>query len=135
VLTLDLLGISEEDWNQTPASVRAALMFLIQQNQRLENRCATYELQVQKLQAELERLKKLELEVAELRERLGQNSQNSSKPPSSDPPSVSRPNKHQPSGRKRGGQRGHPLAARSGGSHRRVAPRQLPTMQLSTLGR
>jgi transposase len=47
------------------------------------------------------------LEVAELRERLGQNSQNSSKPPSSDPPSVPRPNKHQPSGRKRGGQRGH----------------------------
>jgi transposase len=107
VLTLDLLGISEEDWNQMPASARAALMFLIQQNQRLENRCATYELQVQKLQAELERLKKLELEVAELRERLGQNSQNSSKPPSSDPPSVSRPNKRQPSGRKRGGQRGH----------------------------
>jgi transposase len=106
VLTLDQLGISEEDWNQTPASVRAALMFLIQQNQRLENRCATYELQVQKLEAELERLKKLELEVAELRERLGQNSQNSSKPPSSDPPSVSRPNKYQPTGRKRGGQRG-----------------------------
>jgi transposase len=107
VLTLDQFGISEQDWNQTPASVRVALMFLIQQNQRLENRCATYELQVQKLQAELERLKKLELEVAELRERLGQNSQNSSKPPSSDPPSVPRPNKHQPSGRKRGGQRGH----------------------------
>jgi transposase len=107
MLTIELFGISEEDWNQTPASVRAALMFLIQQNQRLENRCATYELQVQRLQAELERLKKLELEVAELRERLGQNSQNSSKPPSSDPPTVSRPNKHQPSGRKRGGQRGH----------------------------
>jgi transposase len=107
VLTLDQLGISEEDWNQTPASVRAALMFLIQQNQRLENRCATYELQVQRLEAELERLKKLELEVAELRERLGQNSQNSSKPPSSDPPSVPRPNKHQPTGRKRGGQHGH----------------------------
>jgi hypothetical protein len=107
VLTLDQLGISEQDWNQTPASVRAALMFLIQQNQRLENRCATYGLQVQRLEPELERLKKLELEVAELRERLGQNSQNSSKPPSSDPPSVPRPNKHQPSGRKRGGQRGH----------------------------
>jgi transposase len=107
VLTLDQLSIPEEDWNQTPASVRAALMLLIQQNQRLENRCATYELQVQKLEAELERLKKLELEVAELRERLGQNSQNSSKPPSSDPPSVSRLNKYQPTGRKRGGQRGH----------------------------
>ena len=82
-------------------------MFLLQYNQRLENRCATYELQVQKLEAELERLKKLELEVAELRERLGQNSQNSSKPPSSDPPSVSRPSKHQSTGRKRGGQPGH----------------------------
>jgi hypothetical protein len=107
VLTLDQLGISEEDWNQTPASVRVALMFFLQQNRRLENRCATYELQVQRLEAELQRLKKLELEVAELRERLGQNSQNSSKPPSSDPPSVSRPGKHQPSGRKQGGQRGH----------------------------
>ena len=84
-----------------------ALMFLLQQNQRLENRCATYELQVQRLEAELQRLKKLELEVAELRERLGQNSQNSSKPPSSDPPSVPRPNNRQPSGRKRGGQLGH----------------------------
>jgi Family of unknown function (DUF6444) len=87
VLTLDQLGISEEVWNQTPVSVRTALMFLLQQNQRLENRRADYELQVQRLQAELERLKKLELEVAELRERLGQNSQNSSRPPSSDPPS------------------------------------------------
>jgi len=107
VLTIDQLGISEEDWNQTPASVRTALMFLLQYNQRLENRCATYELQVQKLETELERLKKLELEVAQLRERLGQNSQNSSKPPSSDPPSVPRPNNRQPSGRKRGGQDGH----------------------------
>jgi len=109
---LDQLGISEEDWNQTPASVRAALMFLLQQNQRLENRCYTYELEVQRLKAELEGLEKLELEVAELRERLGQNSQNSSKPPSSDPPSVSRPNNRQPSGRKRGGQPGHQGRAR-----------------------
>jgi transposase len=112
VLTLDQLGISEEDWNQTPASVRAALMFLLQQNQRLENRCYTYELEVQRLKAVLEGLKKLELEVAGLRERLGQNSQNSSKPPSSDPPSVSRQNNRQPSGRKRGGQPGHQGRAR-----------------------
>ena len=60
--TIDQLGISEEDWNQTPASVRTALMFLIQQNQRLENRCATYQLQVQRLEAEMERLKKLRLQ-------------------------------------------------------------------------
>src|SRR5262245_2570195 len=112
MLTIELFGISEEDWNQTPASVRAALMFLLQQNQRLENRCATYQLQVQRLETEMERLKKLELEVAELRERLGQNSQNSSKPPSSDPPSVSRPNNRQPSGRRRGGQPGHQGRAR-----------------------
>jgi hypothetical protein len=83
VLTPDQLGISETDWNHTPAPVRAALTFLLQQNQSPENRCATYELQVQRLEAELQRLKKLELkklelEVAELRERLGQNSQNSS---------------------------------------------------------
>lgn len=81
-----------------------ALMVLIKLNQLLENRCATYKLRVQKLEAEVERLKKLELEVAELRERLGQNP---SKPPFSDPPSAPRPNKHQPGGRKRGGQRGH----------------------------
>jgi transposase len=104
---LDQLGIGEEDWNQTPASVRAALMFLLRQNQRLENRRATYVLQIQRLDAELQRLEKLELEVAELRERPEQNSQKSSKPPSSDPPSVSRPNQRHSSGRKRGGQRGH----------------------------
>jgi transposase len=112
VLTLDQLGIPEEDWSDAPASMRAALMFLLQQNQRLENRCYTYELEVQRLKAQLEGLKKLELEVAELRERLGQNSQNSSKPPSSDPPSVSRQNNRQPSGHKRGGQLGHQGRAR-----------------------
>ena len=51
MLTIEQLGITEEDWNQTPASVRAALVFLLQQNQRLENRCATYELQVQRPEA------------------------------------------------------------------------------------
>ena len=108
VLTLDQLGISEEDWNQTPASVRTALMFLLQQNLRLENRCATYELQVRRLEAQLQRLKKLELEVAELRERLGQNSQNSSKPPSSDPPSAPPRPARVPRGRRAGAQVDHP---------------------------
>ena len=102
-----------------------ALMFLLQQNQRLENRCATYELQVQRLESELQRLKKLELEVAELRERLGQNSQNSSKPPSSDPPSVSRPSNCQPSGRKRGGQFGH-----RGRARKLLVPEEVDTIVL-----
>jgi len=57
-----------------------------------------------------EQIARLEAEVAELRRRLGQNSQNSSRPPSSDSPFV----KPAPrslrgkSGRKSGGQPGHP---------------------------
>src|SRR5262249_44309140 len=73
--------------------------------------------------AGLEGLKRLELEVAELRKRLGQNSQTSSKPPSSDPPSVSRPNNHQPSGRKRGGQLGH-----QGRARKLLAPEEVDTI-------
>ena len=95
-----------------PAAGRVAIMFLLKQNQLLESRNYTYHLEVEGLKTELARLKQLELEVAELRERLGKNSQNSSKPPSSDPPSVSHPNHRQPSGRKRGGQPGHHGKAR-----------------------
>jgi transposase len=112
VLTLAQIGISDADWNQMPAAGRVAIMFLLKQNQLLENCNYTYHLEVERLKTELERLKKLELEVAELRERLGRNSQNSSKLPSSDPLSVSRPNRRQPTGRKRGGQPGHQGCAR-----------------------
>jgi transposase len=45
--------------------------------------------------------------IEELEERLRQNSQNSSRPPSSDAPEVSRPAPRPPSGRKPGGQPGH----------------------------
>ncbi len=48
-----------------------------------------------------------ERRIAELEERLGTNSTNSSKPPSSDPPSVKRRPPAPASGRKRGGQPGH----------------------------
>ncbi|MCX6024148.1 MAG: transposase [Chloroflexi bacterium] len=58
------------------------------------------------------RLTALKAEVQELRTRLGQDSSNSSRPPSSDPPQASAKNKAQrkpaPSGRQRGGQPGHP---------------------------
>lgn len=64
----------------------------------------------------LERTIKLEKEVAELRERLGENSQNSSKPPSSDPPGTPRKPDRAPSGRKQGGQKGHR------GHHRAMLP-------------
>jgi transposase len=48
-----------------------------------------------------------ERRIAELEERLGTNSTNSSQPPSSDPPSVKRRPPAPASGRKRGGQPGH----------------------------
>ncbi len=54
----------------------------------------------------MERVAQLEAENADLRARLGQNSQNSSKPPSSDPPGIQRQPK-EPTGRARGGQPGH----------------------------
>jgi transposase len=54
-------------------------------------------------------------EIAALQARLGQTSQNSSRPPSSDPPAVPRP-RRPPSGRRPGGQPGHP------GQHRPLVP-------------
>src|SRR5215213_6168845 len=54
----------------------------------------------------------LEAKVDELERRLGQNSTNSSKPPSSDGPKVERP-KRPGTGRKRGGQPGHEGSTRA----------------------
>lgn len=78
----ELPVVSAEDWAMTPASVRALVAALVA------------------------RIEVLEKEVADLREQLGKNSRNSSKPPSSDPPGTSTP---PPKGskRKRGAQRGH----------------------------
>src|SRR6185437_1427118 len=61
-----------------------------------------------------------ERRIAELEERLGKDSTNSSKPPSSDPPSVKRRPPAPASGRKRGGQPGHHRQSR-----RLVPPEQL----------
>src|SRR5690349_17330376 len=72
--------IPEALWEQVPAAARAALLAVIG---RLERR------------------------VAELEARLGQDSSNSSKPPSSDPIGVKRQPPRRPSGRRRGGQPGH----------------------------
>ena len=49
----------------------------------------------------------LEQRIADLEERLNQNSTNSSKPPSSDPPAVKRRPPATPSSKRRGGQPGH----------------------------
>ena len=61
------------------------------------------------LGAALERIRQLEQENAQLRERLRQNSTNSSKPPSSDAPGTARAKKKKKRRRRRpGGQPGHP---------------------------
>ena len=76
-------GISTEDWSATPLAVRELVLLLVQ------------------------RLGVLEQQVAQLQERLNQNSRNSSKPPSLDPPTTPLYPKRTPSGRKVGGQPGH----------------------------
>lgn len=76
-------GISAEDWNTTPIVVRQLVLTLF----------GTVE--------------HLQLRVAELEERVNQNSRNSSKPPSSDPPNAPSRPPRSASGRKAGGQPGH----------------------------
>jgi transposase len=61
----------------------------------------------QLLRAALARISELEAEVRDLKARLNQNSNNSSKPPSSDAPGTPRPARKAPTGRKPGGQPGH----------------------------
>ncbi len=77
-------GISDEDWEQTPASVQIGFLALY--------------LQVQGLKAE----------VAKLRKAVNRNSGNSSQPPSSDGPGKIVRGKPKRRGGRRGGQTGHP---------------------------
>lgn len=114
------LGITQTDWQQTPPAVQAILTKLGEQITLLRHQGASAQLEIARLQTQiatlhlqLTRLAALELEVAELRERLGQNSSNSSKPPSSDLPGHQSQHKRAPSGKKAGGQPGHPGSSRS----------------------
>ena len=134
--------IAEGDWEHTPLAVRLILFSLRQQLRLLEIRCAGYQQEAPTLRAaalqlnglkeqiagfekefaELRRqviqVEDLKAEIIELRERLGQNSRNSSKPPSSDPPSQTEKPKKGLSrrDRKRGAKAGHP------GHGRRLKP-------------
>src|SRR5215210_1988463 len=106
-------GISEEDWNATAQSVKTALVALQHQARLLEIRFTAYEKKLAALEAKDVEIESLKTEVAALRERLGQNSSNSSRPPSSDPPQISRRSRREPSGKKQGAQVGHQGAGRS----------------------
>jgi len=81
------LPISSEDWARTPPAVQAVVLTLFEEVRILRAR------------------------VAALEERLGQNSQNSSRPPSTDPLGLPR-QQRKPSGRQPGGQPGHEGAGR-----------------------
>jgi transposase len=84
--------IPAEFWDQIPPAAQAAVLALVQ----------SYEQQLAALRQRLE----------DLEQRLGQNSTNSSRPPSSDPPTVQRAPPRPPSGRRSGGQPGHALHQR-----------------------
>lgn len=106
------LGISEQEWAATPQAVRTTLLALQQQVRLMSIRFTAYEKQLAALREQVATVEDLKAEISELRERLGQNSGNSSRPPSSDPPSYERKPKREPKGRKRGGQPGHQGSAR-----------------------
>jgi transposase len=106
------LGISEQDWQTTPLAVRTALLSLQQQVRLMGIRFSAYEQQLADLREQAATVDDLKAEIAELRERLSQNSSNSSRPPSSDPPSDKPQPRREPKGRKRGGQPGHQGSAR-----------------------
>jgi transposase len=100
-------NIPDEDWQQTPTAVQQAFSSLHHQLLLLEVRSQAYERQLVQLREQVVQIDDLKAEMAEMRESLGQNSSNSSKPPSSDPPQQRQASQRQPSGRKPGDQPGH----------------------------
>lgn len=106
------LGISEQDWKATPLAVRTALLAFQQQVRLMSIRFSAYEKQLAALRQQVSTVDDLKAELAELPERLGRNSSNSSRPPSSDPPSYKPKPPREPQGRKRGGLPGHQGSAR-----------------------
>ena len=101
------LGLTKRDWDRTPHAVRTLLLALQQQVRLMGIRFTAYEKQLADLREQVAEVDDLKAEIAELRERLGQNSSNSSRPPSTDPPSYNPMPPREPRGRKRGGQPGH----------------------------
>jgi transposase len=81
------LPLPHELWGRIPLDIQAAIWAVVESYER--------------------RMAALAAEVAELKEQLGQNSQNSSWPPATDSPAVKRKPPREPSGRKRGAQPGH----------------------------
>lgn len=108
------LGLTKRDWDCTPQAVQSAVLALEHQVRLMGIRFTAYEQQLAELRQQVATVDDLKAEIAELKERLGQNSTNSSKPPSSDPPSSkAKPPSELEGRKKRGGQPGHQGKARS----------------------
>jgi transposase len=86
-------GIDADDWEKTPVSVRKVVEQLV--------------LKVEQLEQLEQRLKELEIENQQLREKINRTSKNSHSPPTSDSPNRQKDKKKKPRGKKRGGQPGH----------------------------
>jgi len=106
------LGISSEDWERTPPAVQTVVLSLQHQLRLFQIRHTGYEQQLAALGEKVTQIDDLQAELIELRERVNQNSRNSSKPPSSDPPHQKPSPPNAPSGRKQGAQPGHHGAGR-----------------------
>lgn len=106
------LGITQAEWERIPAPARTALITQQHQLRLLQIRCAAYEKELAVLRAQVLQIDDLKAEIAELKERLGRNSNNSSQSPSADSPAQRQHPTRPSSGRQRGAQRGHPGAGR-----------------------
>lgn len=89
--------IPNDDWEQTPLSVKQLVENQSERLGQLEERLGKLKQQLAELQAENQLL----------REQHKRTSSNSSQPPSSDPPSTPKRQRQRKSGKKRGGQPGH----------------------------
>lgn len=100
-------SIPDKDWQITPDSVQKAFTSLHHQLLMLEMRGEVYERQLAQLREQVAQIEDLKAQLDELSQRLGQNSNNSSKPPSSAPPHQRHSAANKSKGNKRGGQVGH----------------------------
>jgi prefoldin subunit 5 len=78
VSVLNRFGISNEDWQLTPDSVQKAFSALYHQLLMIQMRAEAYDRQLALLREQVDQIDDLKAELSELRERLGQNSNNSS---------------------------------------------------------
>ena len=103
------IQVTPEDWQATPPAVQARVEVLEAESEALRAENEALKAENEALQAEVQTLR---AENEALREHVGQNSTNSSRPPSTDPPGTPKPQRT-PSGRRPGGQPGHEGVSRT----------------------